>query len=321
MLAEVLSPNYKVRFATNGNDALDIARSSNPPRLILLDVMMPDMDGYEVCHILKASKETASIPVIFITSLTDDQDESKGFEYGAVDYITKPFNPAIVKARVDTHITLTLYNTQLEEIIIQRTSVLTSLQKDIVHRLGLAAECRDYETGQHIKRLSNYCRVICEELGMSKSEQILMMQASTLHDVGKIGIPDHILLKPGKLTPAEFEIMKTHTTLGGDLLDGSSLEIIEMSRMIALTHHEKWDGRGYPHGLKGKDIPTEGRVVAVCDVFDALISVRPYKKAWSPEEALKELRLCAGTQFDPNIVDLFEARFPEILGFCTRFAE
>lgn len=317
----MLAPNYTVRFATNGNDALEIARSSHQPQLILLDVMMPDMDGYEVCRILKSSRETASIPVIFITSLSEEQDESRGFEFGAVDYITKPFNPAIVKARVDTHVTLHLYNTQLEEIIAQRTDVLTSLQKDIVHRLGLAAECRDYETGQHIKRLSNYCGVICRHLGMGNSEKILMMQASTLHDVGKIGIPDHILLKPGKLTETEFEIMKTHTTLGADMLDGSSLEIVEMSRMIALTHHEKWDGRGYPNGLKGKDIPLEGRIVAIGDVFDALISERPYKRAWSPQDAVKELRLCSGTHFDPQLVDIFEDRFPEILESCIKFAE
>ncbi len=319
LLTERLKSEYEICFATNGPDALEIINSDNPPDLVLLDIMMPDMDGYEVCARIKENRCTQNIPVVFITAQAEGHYETKGFEIGAVDYIIKPFNHEIVRTRVRTHISLknareALENKKntLKEKVKERTRELEETQIEIVERLGLAAEFRDEETGNHVKRMSEYCRLLGRASGYMPEECDVLALSSTLHDVGKIGIPDNILLKPDKLTKDEWEIMKSHTTIGAQLLAGSKSKFLSLAESIALTHHEKWDGTGYPHGVKGEKISREGRITCICDVFDALISRRPYKEAWPIEKAIDEISNNAGTHFDPELVRLFLELEPEL---------
>jgi putative two-component system response regulator len=279
------------------------------PDLILLDVMMPGMSGYEVCAALKADPRTASIPVIFVTALTDTEDELEGFEAGAVDYITKPVSPPIVRARVRTHLSLV----RMEE--------LRATRLEIVQRLGLAAEYKDNETGLHVIRMSHFSRILGLAAGMTEAEADDLLHAAPMHDVGKIGIPDRILQKPGPLDPDEWKIMQSHATIGAEIIGDHPSGMLALARNIALTHHEKWDGSGYPKGLSGADIPLEGRITAIADVFDALTSVRPYKKAWTEEEALDFLVKQKGKHFDPNLVDLFIGQMPAIRAIRQRWAE
>ncbi|MCI4626505.1 MAG: response regulator [Candidatus Magnetoovum sp. WYHC-5] len=313
VLAKTLGKEYKIVVANNGMRALAIAQAAQPPDLILLDIMMPDMDGYEVCRRLRADIRTKNIPIIFITAMRDETDEAMGLSIGAVDYIRKPFSPSITAARVRNHMKLKGYQDNLEELVHEMTVDLKGAYKDMIDRLGQAAEFRDNETGQHIKRLSHACELVARHLGMSSARQELLFYASKMHDIGKIGISDSILLKPDKLTKEEWQIMKTHTTIGAKLLAGSTSELLEVSEDIALCHHEKWDGSGYPQGLQGEAIPLTGRITAICDVFDALISERPYKKAWPPADALREIVAQKGKHFDPYIVELFERIYPELL--------
>lgn len=320
ILGEVLRNDYDIRFARSGQKALELALS-DPPDLILLDIMMPNMDGYEVCKRLHEHPKTKNIQIIFITAMDSEEDEARGFDAGATDYITKPFQPPIVKARVKTHLELSRHRNYLEELVSERTNELRKTQKEIVYRLGRAAEFRDNETGHHVKRLSHYCAMFGEELGMDKEKQEQFMYASSMHDVGKIGIPDHILRKPGKLDSGEWEIMKKHTTIGSDMLDGSDSELLMLAQKIALTHHERWDGSGYPEGLKGVEIPIEGRITAICDVFDALTSERPYKKEWPVEKAVAEINLNRGKHFDPILVDMFQKIVPDMLSLRKKFPD
>ncbi len=320
ILVETLQDTYEIFFATNGLKALEIVES-DPPSLILLDIMMPDMNGYDLFKKLRAKDITKNIPIIFITAMGDEEDEKYGFELGAVDYIIKPFKPAIVKTRVKTQLELGRHRNYLEDLVDERTIELQKTQKEIVERLSRASEFRDNETGQHIKRLSHYCALLGSKIGMSKNKQDLLFYASSMHDVGKIGIPDRILLKPGRLTPDEWEIMKTHTTIGADLLTGSNSELLKMASHIALTHHEKWDGSGYPQGLKGDKIPLEGRIVAICDMFDALTSERPYKKAWPVEESVSEIKNAGSIYFDKKLVNEFEEILSDVLILKKRFSE
>jgi putative two-component system response regulator len=312
LLTGTLKSEYAICTATNGLDALEIVSSDNPPDLILLDVMMPDMDGYEVCKRIKKNRYTQNIPVIFITARDEESHETKGFEVGAVDYIKKPFNREIVKQRVKTHISLknareALENQKniLKEKVKERTRELEETQVEVVERLGLAAEFRDETTGNHLNRMSEYCRLLAKASDYTAEEYDTFALSSTLHDVGKIGIPDNILLKPGKLTKDEWEIMKSHASIGAKLLAGSKSKFLNLAESIALTHHEKWNGTGYPHGVKGEKIPLEGRITCICDVFDALISKRPYKEAWPVEKAMDEISNSAGTHFDSGLVRLF----------------
>ncbi len=312
LLTETLKSEYEICFATNGPDALEITNSDNSPDLVLLDVMMPDMDGYEVCTRIKKNRFTQNIPVIFITAQGEKSYETMGFEVGAVDYILKPFNQDVVKQRVKTHISLKSarqalehQKTTLKEKVKERTLELEETQVEIVERLGLAAEFRDEETGNHVKRMSEYCRLLAKASDYTIEEYGTLALSSTLHDVGKIGIPDNILLKPGKLTKDEWEIMKSHTTIGAKLLAGSKSRFLNIAESIALTHHEKWNGTGYPQGIKGEEIPIEGRITCICDVFDALISKRPYKDAWPVKKAIDEISNGAGIHFDPGLVRLF----------------
>ncbi|MCG9709967.1 MULTISPECIES: two-component system response regulator [unclassified Pseudoalteromonas] len=300
VIREVLANDYRLSFAKSGELALQLIENE-PPKLILLDIMMPDMSGFEVCKVLKANPKTAHIPVIFVTALSHEQDESEGFALGAVDYITKPISPAIVRARVKNHLSLV----QAEQLQLAHI--------DLIQRLGRAAEYKDTDTGEHIARMSRYSKVLALAYGMSEYEAEQLKQAAPMHDVGKIGIPDAVLLKPGRLNENEYEHMKQHALIGAKILENSPSPLLQLAHKLALEHHEKWDGTGYPYGLKGKEISIEGRIVAIADVFDALTSKRPYKKAWSIEEALDLLKDEAGKHFDPQLVDLFIGQIDSII--------
>ena len=300
VIREVLANDYRLSFAKSGELALQLIENE-PPKLILLDIMMPDMSGFEVCKVLKANPKTAHIPVIFVTALSHEQDESEGFALGAVDYITKPISPAIVRARVKNHLSLV----QAEQLQLAHI--------DLIQRLGRAAEYKDTDTGEHIARMSRYSKVLALAYGMSEYEAEQLKQAAPMHDVGKIGIPDSVLLKPGRLNENEYEHMKQHALIGAKILENSTSPLLQLAHKLALEHHEKWDGTGYPYGLKGEEISIEGRIVTIADVFDALTSKRPYKKAWSVEEAIDLLKDEAGKHFDPQLVDLFIGQIDSII--------
>jgi len=312
VLVGTLKRDYQVKAAVSGEVALKIVRDS-PPDIILLDIMMPGIDGYEVCRRLKADYTTRHIPIIFITAKISTEDELRGLELGAVDYISKPISPPIVKARVRTHLALFDQNRELDRKVRAQTQELMETRLKIIQRLGRAAEYKDDDTGSHVIRMSHYARVLGLAAGMSESEADMLMQAAPMHDIGKIGIPDSILKKNGKLTDAEYEIMKNHCQIGADIIGEDSSELLQLARTVALTHHEKWSGNGYPRGLAGESIPRVGRIVAVVDVFDALTSTRPYKKTWPVERAMELLREAAGKHFDPLLISLFQDCLPEIL--------
>ncbi len=308
VLRHILQDEYRLLFAKDGSKALELAAREQPD-LILLDVMMPGMTGYEVCERLKGHPNTAAIPVIFVTALADVEDETRGFAVGAVDYITKPVSPAIVRARVRTHLSLV------------RVEELRETRLQIVQRLGLAAEFKDNETGLHVIRMSHFSQVLARAAGFSERDAEELLNAAPMHDVGKIGIPDVVLRKPGKLDDAEWAVMRTHPQIGSDIIGQHPGGLLRMAHDIALTHHEKWDGSGYPRGLKGEEIPIEGRIVAIADVFDALTSERPYKAAWPVDKAVQLLRDECGRHFDPQLVELFIAELPTILDIRQRWAE
>jgi putative two-component system response regulator len=322
LLVSTLKAEYNVKAATRGERALQIVRSGDPPDMILLDIMMPGMDGFEVCRQLKEDFTTRHIPVIFITAKIGIEDEIHGFELGAVDYITKPISPPVVMARVRTQLELYDQNRVLDQRVREQTAQLHETRLRIIQRLGRAAEYKDNETGLHVIRMSHYSRFLGEAIGMSEAEAELLLNAAPMHDIGKIGIPDRILQKPGKLDAEEWAIMQTHSQIGADILgDAGDSDLLEMARIVALTHHEKWDGSGYPNGLVGESIPRVGRIVAIADVFDALTSVRPYKKAWPVEEAVALLRDGAGSHFDPRLVPPFLEVLPRMLEIKDRYAE
>ncbi len=322
LLVECLKDDYNVKAATRGERALRIARSGEPPDMILLDIMMPEIDGFEVCRQLKADLSTRHIPIIFITAKIGLDDEIKGLELGAVDYITKPISPPIVQARVHTQLALYDQNRVLDGKVREQTAQLHETRLAIIRRLGRAAEYKDNETGLHVIRMSHYAAILGRAIGMDERNVELLLNAAPMHDVGKIGIPDSILQKPGKLTPEEWDVMRTHAQIGADIIgDASGSELLEMARVVALTHHEKWDGSGYPNGLAGKDIPCAGRIVAIADVFDALTSVRPYKPAWPIAKALDLLRDSSGSHFDPSLVPVFLEVMPQVLEIRSRYAE
>ncbi len=308
VLRQILQDDYRLLFAKDGDKALELAERENPA-LILLDVMMPGMTGHEVCARLKSQPATSTIPVIFVTALADVEDEALGFEVGAVDYITKPVSPPIVRARVRTHLSLV------------RAEELHETRLQIVQRLGLASEYKDNETGLHVIRMSHYTYILAKAAGYSEREADDLLNAAPMHDVGKIGIPDAILQKNGKLDDAEWAVMRQHAQIGAEIIGEHDSGLLKTARIIALTHHEKWDGSGYPNGLKGEEIPLAGRIVAIADVFDALTSVRPYKAAWPVEEAISLLRRESGRHFDPELVELFIGQMPAILEIKERWAE
>jgi putative two-component system response regulator len=320
VLRGVLGAEYRVRAAIRGSVGLDLAQSS-PPDLILLDVMMPEIDGHEVCRRLKANPVTAKIPVIFVTTLSDAASESRGLELGAVDYVTKPYVPSLVRSRVRTHVALHRQSLALEGLVRERTAELLETRLEIIRRLGRAAEYRDNETGMHVLRMSHMARLVGLRMGMSEEQADIILQAAPMHDVGKIGIPDRILLKPGPLDADEWAIMKTHPVIGAEIIGDHASDLMQTARVIALGHHERWDGRGYPRGLGGEDIPRVVRVVAIVDVFDALLSVRPYKRAWTIDEALDKVKSESGHHFEPACVTALLDVLPECIALRNRYGD
>ncbi|MCE9679301.1 two-component system response regulator [Shewanella sp. AS1] len=312
ILVGILGSEYKVKVAIDGPKALALAAKSSPD-IILLDVMMPGMNGYEVCKRLKQDPLTCHIPVIFVTALSEVSDETQGFELGAVDYITKPVSAPVVKARVRTHLALYDQKRLLEQEVKARTKELEETRFEIIRRLGRAAEYKDNETGLHVIRMSHYARLLAQQLGMPDTYCELLYNAAPMHDIGKIGTPDSILKKPGKLDDEEWLEMQRHAEIGAEIIGEHNDPLLEMARRIALSHHEKWDGSGYPKGLSGEDIPIEGRIVAIADVFDALTSIRPYKKAWTIEETMALIESEAGKHFDPALVEQFKLILDEAI--------
>lgn len=273
------------------------------PDLVLLDLNMPHLDGFAVMERLK--KIDNHLPILVLTADDDRKARVKALTNGAKDYICKPFDEAETFTRICNMLEVRLLNNKLEEKVNERTRELHDTRLDIIRRLSLAAEYRDDDTGEHIVRMSRMCARLGKKVGLSDEEVDTLLSASPMHDVGKIGISDNLLLKPAKLTFEEFEIMKTHTTIGGHILGGSDVPLLVMARDIAMTHHEKWDGSGYPAGLKGEGIPLVGRITAICDVYDALTSERPYKKPWSVADSLEEIKRNVGKQFDPGLIEPF----------------
>ncbi len=311
VLEAMLSEDYKIKAAINGKVALKIAER-NLPDLILLDIMMPGMDGYEVCEKLKDNPKTAHIPVIFVTAMAEEEDEERGFNLGAVDYIIKPFRKMIVKARIVTHLALSNQQRELDIQVKEKTIELEQSKVDLVKTLGRASEYKDNETGLHVLRMSKYCGLIAHEYGLSDKDSLLLEIAAPMHDIGKIGIEDSVIGKPGKLNAAEWEHMKEHCAIGVEILGKHDDELLNTAAIIAGEHHERWNGLGYPNGISGDDIHIFSRICAVADVFDALTSKRPYKEAWTVEDALTEIQNNRGTQFDPLVVDAFMRIIEEV---------
>lgn len=326
VLTGVLGSDYQVRVAINGRLALNLAQMQPQPDLILLDIMMPEMDGYEVCQSLKSQPNTAHIPVIFVTAKISPDDEVKGLELGAVDYISKPITPAIVLQRVKTHIALHDQQRALYQKVKEQTVEINKSKLETIRSLGRAAEFKDNETGMHVFRMSQYCHVLALADGMTEEDAELLRDAATMHDVGKIGIPDNVLLKPGKLTPHERKVMEKHVEIGVEILGQQSAhhdnsKLLNLAIDVAQYHHERWDGAGYPNGVKGEDIPLVGRIAAIADVFDALTSERPYKAAWSVERAVDLMVSEKGKHFDPVLVDLFVTKLDKLVAIKEAFKD
>ncbi len=320
IMDEILNKHYSVRVAKNGPAALKIAAQTQPD-LILLDIMMPDMDGYEVCSRLKADPATKDIPVIFVTAKDNKLDEAKGLEIGAVDYIIKPLSTPIVLARVKTQLSLHKQNRELERLVAEKTNEIIETRSEIIRRLSIAAEYKDNETWMHIYRVSNYCQIIGLQCGFPPAEADILHDASTMHDVGKIGVPDSILQKHGNLNEEEFAIVKTHCDIGARIIGDHKSELLNSARAIAREHHEKWDGTGYPDGISGENISLHARITAVADVFDALTSKRPYKNPWSIEKAFEHIQSESGKQFDPRVVEAFVQSIEKILIVKDRYSD
>ena len=300
--------NYVIKAANSGKAAIDICLST-PVDLILLDVMMPDMDGFETCRLLKENPLTSAIPVIFVTARRSD--EVTGFSCGAVDYVSKPICAPVVRARVRTHLALYDQNRTLQKLELEQTKLNVN-RLELLHRFGGAGEYQDNETGHHVGRVCQYSRIIAQGSGLPENEAELIYNAAALHDIGKIGVPESILFKPGKLDEDEWKIMRTHCEIGQKIIGDSRDELLTAACTIALTHHERWDGSGYPAGLTGKDIPLYGQIVSIADMFDALTSIRPYKKPWSVADAIAEVERCRDGHFDPQLVNTFMAKLPEL---------
>ena len=342
LMSSLLKDHYRVKVANQGEKGLRIAAQSPTPDLILLDIMMPGMDGYEVCRRLKADPATPDIPVIFLTARADVADEAQGLALGAVDYITKPISPPILLARVQTHLALKATadflrskSDYLQQEVALRTLEVQAIQDVTIMVMAALAETRDSETGNHIRRTQLYVKALAERLRehprfeavLSERNIELLYKSAPLHDIGKVGIPDSILLKPGKLTVEEFEVMKRHPEIGRDAIEeaerrlGIKVKFLTFAKEIAYGHQEKWDGSGYPKGLAGDAIPVSARLMAVADVYDALISKRVYKPAFSHEQACQIVVQGRGQHFDPDIVDAFIEIADDFRVIALRYAD
>jgi len=324
-LVSVLEDKYELYLANTAKVALSILELATPD-IILLDIQMPGMDGYELCEIIKSQDRYIDTPVIFISGMVDIQDKQKGFSVGAVDYITKPFDTEEVKARVKAQVQIVKQNYKniektkfLEKTVKTKENELKIAYNrlelayiETIEKLSTAAEYKDDVTGLHVKRVGRISSIIAKGLGLDDYFIRAIEYAAPLHDIGKIGIPEAILLKPGKLNEEEWERMKTHTIIGKSILEGSSSDIINLAETIAYTHHEKWDGSGYPLGLKNNEIPIESRIVAIADVYDAVTSKRSYKEAFGKDEAMNIIRSSIGSHFDPEVAAVFVSLINEI---------
>lgn len=300
VLRQILRHHYQLFFATDGAQALAIA-GKHQPDLVLLDIMMPGMDGYQVCEQLKQDPRTRAAPVIFITAMSELEDEARGFDVGAVDYVQKPICGPLLLRRVQTHLSLV------------HARDLAAAQRETIYMLGMAGHYNDNDTGLHIWRMAAYSAFLARISGWDEDAVERMGLAAPMHDTGKIGVPDDILKAPRKLDASEWEVMKSHAQMGHDILQRGHSTLFALAAEIAISHHERWDGTGYPQGLAGEAIPLSGRIVALADVFDALTTKRPYKKAWTVDDTIAEIRNNAGSQFDPQLVELFCAHLPELL--------
>ncbi|SFU45411.1 response regulator [Pseudoduganella namucuonensis] len=342
LLCAVLEQDYRTKIAVNGERALKIANGDAKPDLILLDVMMPGMSGYDVCKALKANPATRDIPVIFVTAMSEVTDEQTGLGLGAADYITKPISAPIVLARIKTQLSMKRVhdflrdqNHFLETEVERRTREVAAVQDVAIHTMASLAETRDSETGNHIRRTSWYVKALAEKLKdhprfasfLTEKNIEMLFKSAPLHDIGKVGIPDRILLKPGRFEGNEMEIMKTHTTLGRDAIIaaerelGIEVDFLKFAKEIAYGHQEKWDGSGYPEGLAGDAIPISARLMAVADVYDALISRRVYKEGMPHERAVAIIAEGRGTHFDPDMVDAFMAILDQFVDIARRYAD
>lgn len=320
LLNDILIDDYTIKAAVNGKTALKIAERFKPD-MILLDIMMPEMDGLEVCKRLKLNPITKNIPVIFVTAKSEDVDEALGFKLGAVDYISKPISALIVKARVKTHFALSNQKKELSKAVILKTDEVRQTRNEIIKMLGRAAEYKDNETGTHIIRVGEYAYTLAISLNIDEETALTIKEASKMHDIGKIGIPDRILKKPGKLDRDEYAIMKNHTQFGSGIIGNHPSDLLKMAAIIALQHHERYDGKGYPYGLKGDDITICSKIVSLCDVFDALTSRRPYKEPWEYQKAVTYITKQSGKQFDPKVVNAFTASQTEISVIYNKYKE
>ncbi len=334
LLMDLLSSQYSVSIASDGAQAISMANSNKPPMLVLLDVVMPGMDGYDVCKILKADPTTHDIPIIFLTGKSEVEDEMHGLELGAVDYIAKPISPPILLSRVRNHLALAQQRVALENLVAERTEQIEKAKDAVTFSMGALAEARDNETGFHLKRTRLYVKLIAEELSniAAYSNKLtpkmidLIVRAAPLHDIGKIGVSDNILKKNGKLTEDEREEMSNHTLYGKQALEKAEKDIghtpyLEVAKQIAYCHHEKWDGTGYPEGLAGESIPLSARIMAIADVYDALICKRHYKEAMSHQEAIALIEQSRGAHFDPAIFDTFMRVGDKFRDIADRFSD
>lgn len=322
VISSVLSHQYRVRVALNGHNAIRIALDPKTrPDLILLDIMMPFMDGYEVCRQLKSISCTKDIPVIFVTASNSVVDEVKALEEGGVDFISKPINPKIVMARVNIHLKLRNHELLLKDLVADKTEEIFEAKEQMIETLIRAASFKDDGTSQHVFRMSRYAEVVGRHLTNDPEWAGLLRQSSAMHDIGKIGIPDNVLLKPGKLTPDEWHLMQQHVRFGGEIIGEDSSPVMKMSKEVALYHHEKWDGTGYLKGISGESIPLAARIVAVVDVFDALTTARPYKAAWSVEDAISLINEQSDKHFDPRVVIAFNRVTDELLLIKGQFEQ
>jgi putative two-component system response regulator len=316
----LLEDSYELFAATDGIEALEILKEEKVD-LILLDIMMPNMDGFEVCKHVKADMATADIPIIFITAKTDEDSIEKAYDVGGVDYIVKPFRAKEVLSRITTHLSLSEQKHHLEYLVEQKTQEVVDTQKELIFTMGVIVEKKSKETGNHIKRVAAYSEILALGCGLSYLEAKMLKEISPMHDIGKLAIADKILQKPAGFTPDEFELMKEHTTIGYKMLNKSTKELLKNASIVAYQHHEKYDGTGYPQGLKEKDIHIYGRITAVADVFDALGSDRVYKKAWDDEDIFKLFKEERGKHFDPKIVDIFFEKIDAILKIRDEFQD